>query len=39
MSNSGSNNRSAYGLDGFTCGIKRVDPVPEFLFHLLPVGL
>ncbi|KIM84269.1 hypothetical protein PILCRDRAFT_6532 [Piloderma croceum F 1598] len=39
MSNSGSSNHSAYGLDGFTCGIKRVDPVPEFLFHLLPIFL
>jgi hypothetical protein len=27
----------AYGFDGFSCGIKRVYPVPEFVFHLLPI--
>jgi len=28
---------STYGFDGFSCGIKRAYPVPEFVLHLLPI--
>lgn len=27
-----------YGFDGFSCGIRKPYPMPQFMFHLLPVG-